>query len=159
MEISKTLHLSKDRFTPAPYDRIQWIKFMKYGYDVWNNTKQLNESGSAQPLSTLGSARNNGCGPALIQTTKFIWPEPNVQFCVEYGFTHFDMSPWNLGHVHTNPDIYETAQIGPVSSTRKQWIRSPKPHLFKTLSSVVKDLIHTNIRLKNMWLQKIFGFL
>ena len=154
MEISKTLHVSKDRFTPAPYDRIQWIKFMRS-----TDTKQLNESGSAQPFFTLGSARNNGCGPALVQTTKFIWGEPNVQFSVEYGFTHFDLSPLNLGHVHTNPDIYETAQIGPVLSTRKQWIRSPKPHLFKTLSSVVKDLIHTIYPVKNMWFQKIFGFL
>ena len=53
------------------------------------------------------------------------------------------------GHVHTNPEIYETAQIG-LLSTRNHWIRSPKPHLFKTLSRLVHGLIHTNIRLKNM---------
>ena len=33
---------------------------------------ELIESGSAQSFLTLGSAGNNGCGPALIQTPKFI---------------------------------------------------------------------------------------
>ena len=74
MEISKTLHVSKDRFTPAPYDRIQWSKFVR-STDTTSETirsTELIESGSAQSFLTLGCAGNNGCGPALIQTPKFI---------------------------------------------------------------------------------------
>ena len=41
----------------------------------------------------------------------------------------------DLGHVHTNPDIFETVyfftRIG-LLFTRKQWIRTRKPHCFET---------------------------